>query len=196
MTSAPFDWDRVYAEPTRQSWETDALDADIQSALAQSPPPKAVVDLGTGLGTAAIEMAKLGYHVVATDLSSVALERAALRADGLPIVFVRDDVTRSNLHVRFDVAVDRGLFHVLESHQIEQYAATLRRLVRVGGRLLLKLDSTEAKAERKTLRVPPSALAALLPGFELQSHERSAIGRGEADTAWLCILERVAPRGL
>ena len=78
-----------------------------------------------------------GFRTVGVDLSSVALTRAsALHPE---VLFVKADV-RSLPFAEggFEALVDRGCFHYLEPHDRSRYASEASRVLRPGGRLLLR----------------------------------------------------------
>jgi SAM-dependent methyltransferase len=137
-------WDRQYESGpmTTLPWFTEELDADLAEELRDAGGGQ-LVDVGTGVGTAAIFAARNGFHVVATDVSRTALSMARRRAGGLPIVWMADDVLESRLWGPFDVAVDRGCLHCLPRASWPKYAEAAGRLLAPGGRLLLKVHAPE-----------------------------------------------------
>jgi SAM-dependent methyltransferase len=134
-----------------------------------------LLDLGTGLGTAAIAAADRGFSVVATDVSPHALALARERAGPRPIVWVQDDVLDSRLGSSFDVVIDRGLLHVLPRARHTAYAAAVGRLVRPGGTLLLKCHAPGESQDLGTQRLGREDIVALLgDAFDLTSLEETA----------------------
>src|SRR3989339_71381 len=72
----------------------------------------AVLDLGTGPGTQAIELSKLGFNVTATDVSKSAIKEAKkLTKD---INFFVDDILDTKIKNKIDLILDRGCFHTIE----------------------------------------------------------------------------------
>src|SRR5262249_25156733 len=64
--------------------------------------------------------------------------------DGLEIRFLDDDIAESRLDdQQFDVVVDRGCYHSICSFNHEEYVANVRRVLKPGGALLLKVMSSE-----------------------------------------------------
>jgi SAM-dependent methyltransferase/3-polyprenyl-4-hydroxybenzoate decarboxylase len=177
-------WDALYAASgdSDLSWHSERLDDDLAASLAE-PTPSAhrLLDVGTGLGTVAIEAARRGFTVVATDVSPQALVRAQARAAGLPITWLEDDITASRIGGQFGVVVDRGCLHLLPDDRRSSYAATVARLTAPGGTLLLKVDSPTARADRQTHRFTQDELMALLgPAFALARATPSALARDGA----------------
>lgn len=92
-----------------------------------------VLDLGTGLGEAAISFAKLGAHVTAVDVSEVSLERASRAAKSVqaPVEFVK--VSGSKLPFpdeHFDLVFGNGVLHHLE---LSESVAEISRVTKKSG---------------------------------------------------------------
>ena len=129
-------------------WFSDKLDTDIEEyLLANGLNGLDILDLGTCSGSQGIELARRGHRVVATDISETALERAKLAAageTGLAISFLIDDIAESRLEAnQFDLVVDRGCYDSICSFNHEEYVASVRRVLKAGGVLLLKTMSSE-----------------------------------------------------
>jgi hypothetical protein len=194
------DWERVYAEvpPVRLPWWSETLDDDTGAALdalvaGGAPGARRLVDLGTGPGQVAIAAAERGFVVTATDVAPSALALAKRRAGTLPILFVLDDVTASNLPGGFDVAHDRGLLHVLPREAWPRYADEVARLGAPGGTLLLKSHDVALAAELGTTPVAADELRALLDGrFTLERVTPSTFPGpgGRAPAANLFVFQR------
>ena len=168
-------WDEIYESrrPDELPWATDTLDADLASLL-DGVARGTLLDVGTGLGTAAIAAADRGFSVVATDVSPRALALARERAGSRPIVWVRDDVLDTQLGSAFDVVIDRGVLHVLPRARHADYAAAMRRLVRPGGTLILKCHTTCDDVDHGTTKLTRDEVVALLGGaFDLVRAEDS-----------------------
>ena len=136
-----------YAQ-NRWPWFNDKLDPDIEEYLvANGSSGLDILDLGTCSGSQGIELAKRGHRVVGTDISETALAQAKLaaaRETGLTISFLMDDIAESHLtDDQFDLIVDRGCYHSICSFNHEEYVATLRRVLRPNGAVLLKTMSSE-----------------------------------------------------
>jgi 2-polyprenyl-3-methyl-5-hydroxy-6-metoxy-1,4-benzoquinol methylase len=129
-------------------WFIDKLDPDVDEYLrANGLSGLDILDVGTCSGSQGIELAKLGHRVVGTDISETALKRAKLAAalePELAISFLIDDIAESRLNDNlFDLVLDRGCYCSICSFNHEEYVASVRRVLRPRGVLLLKTMSSE-----------------------------------------------------
>lgn len=138
------DWHDLYRNQPVESmpWYNPDLDTDLDAALRERGAASgAFLDLGTGPGTQAIQLAKRGFTVTGVDLAESAIEKAkALSAE---VRWLQDDILRSRLEEVFDFVFDRGCFHVLDPADRPAYVAHLKRLVRPGGTVFLKCFSVD-----------------------------------------------------
>ena len=175
-------WEARYQETAVEClpWFQAGIDADIAAALesvGSVGSANRLLDLGCGLGTQSVALAKQGFDVTATDISHSAIDSAVLLADAkeTSITFHVDDVLDSKLSGPFDVILDRGLFHCFADEADQRaYLATVRRLLQAGGVLLLKCFHKEESCEMG----PPGRYGAedivriFADGFELiESHD-------------------------
>ncbi len=131
-------------------WFSEKLDPDIDEyLLANGLNSLDILDLGTCSGSQGIELARRGHRVVGTDISETALavaKHAVAAEGGLAISFLLDDIAESRLaDNQFDLVLDRGCYHSIASFNHEEYVASIRRVLRPGGVLLLKTMSSEEK---------------------------------------------------
>jgi SAM-dependent methyltransferase len=90
----------------------------------REPPYGAALDLGTGSGIWAIQLAKRGWQVTGVDLVEKALRRAEDRVKeaGVAVRLVPGDVTQlspASVGSGFRLLLDTGTFHGLKDHQRE-----------------------------------------------------------------------------
>ncbi|MGR3220509.1 MAG: class I SAM-dependent methyltransferase [Candidatus Anammoxibacter sp.] len=145
MNNIP-NWEEKYSTEDVESmpWFYPKLDPDFAEILDRLGLVSGkALDLGCGPGTQAIALAERGFDVTATDISYAAIKKARLRTSkmGLDISFIQDDILDSNLSSRFDIAFDRGCFHVFSPEKMKLYVRTLSRLVKNKGYLFLKCYS-------------------------------------------------------
>jgi 2-polyprenyl-3-methyl-5-hydroxy-6-metoxy-1,4-benzoquinol methylase len=171
-------WERLWSStPSAQlPWHADSLDAPLAAAL--DARGGTLLDVGTGAGTIAIEAARRGYRVTATDIAPTALARARDRAGDLPILFVLDDITRPALSHTFDVAVDCGVLHCLPQPKWPAYAEAITARVAPGGTLLLVAH--KPGAESATTPLADADVRSLLPAFTLTNASATCLARRDA----------------
>ncbi|MGQ0796449.1 MAG: class I SAM-dependent methyltransferase [Methanobacteriota archaeon] len=164
-------WERTYraAPVTQLPWYTADLDPDIAKGLRDyGPRAGRILDLGTGPGTHAVGLAKLGYEVTATDISRTAIEsaRSHARSSGVVIDFRVDNVLKSKLEDgAFAAVVDRGMFHVLPPEVRPRYVATVHRILRPRGLLHVKTFSDKEPGDWGPYRLSPDELRSYFSDF-------------------------------
>ncbi len=136
------DWEEVYRNGSVDGlpWYRKELDNDFKDELINRQLSDGeALDLGTGPGTQALGLSKLGFKVTAVDISKNAIEEAKkLSSD---IDFEVDDILNSKLKKKFDLVVDRGCFHTIEPEDRKTYLTNLKKLIKPGGLLFLKCFS-------------------------------------------------------
>jgi SAM-dependent methyltransferase len=85
-------------------------------------PYGAALDLGTGSGIWAVQLAKRGWQVTGVDLVEKALHRAEerVKANDVPVKLVHDDVTKltaADIGSGYRLLLDTGTFHGLKDEQ-------------------------------------------------------------------------------
>lgn len=182
MTTPPRqfpDWEALYQAQPRETmpWFYAGLDPDLEAALKRAGLKRGrLLDLGTGPGTQAIELAARGYEVTASDLSATAIARAseAAAARGVAVKFVVDDVLASRLEGTFDAIFDRGCFHVLAPADRTRYVEVVAARLAPGGLLLLKTFSRQQPGEEGPHRFAPDDIREVFaPAFTLESAEET-----------------------
>jgi len=143
MDSKDFEgWDAYYRKnsPETMPWFSAELDRDVDDAIGRLAADGGdFLDLGTGPGTQAVELAKRGFNATGSDISKAAIAGAAEAgyAD-----FVTDDILDSKLREgSFDYILDRGCFHVLDPERHSDYLRNIKKILRPGGILFLKCMS-------------------------------------------------------
>jgi len=170
------DWEKVYAtsDVATLPWYNPDLDADIDRALkAHRFTSGRILDLGTGPATQAMNLAKRGFDVLATDISSNAIKKAkaAAKAAGLSIEFRVDNVLQSKLGPNLvDAIIDRGVFHVMPKAKRPIYVQTVHRVLRPNGWLFLKCFSAKEPGTWGPFRLTEPELLGYFRGpFEILS---------------------------
>ena len=144
-------WDTFYRERVIEQvpWYTHDLDSDLDKEIkSRNISGGAFLDLGTGPGTQAFCLAKLGFDTTASDISSYAINDARKRFPG--VNFVEDDILDSQFtENKFNYIFDRGCLHVFKSEQRLAYLFHITRILKEGGLLFLKCMSKEENGPHK-----------------------------------------------
>ncbi len=188
-------WEAQYkgTAPEQLAFHSELLDTDLAEELERVPRPATLWEVGAGLGSAARAAAKLGFSVTATDISPTAVELARARSNGEEARFEVDDVRDSHLAGSFDVVLDRGCLHTLDTEGARRYAAAVQSRTQPGARLILKLHRRDEPRELRTIRYGASDLQSLFaPNFELIHWTKSSLPGGlePAARAWLAVFQR------
>ncbi len=106
--------------------------------LQQHPNPRAILELGCGTGSFAIEFALLGdYDYSGTDASPemIRVARAKAAAEGIPIRFEVADFTSYSVQAPVDIVIllYDGLNYLLREDQVRAMLSCTYRALRKGG---------------------------------------------------------------
>jgi SAM-dependent methyltransferase len=194
------DWQRVYESAPAEAlpWHFEGLDPDVKAELLGGKHEvRTALDLGCGLGSQAAALTALGLKATGTDISAAAVARA--KALYPETDFIVDDATRTALPTEFDLVVDRGCFHVLDSISHEAYLKSLVKLLGPKGLFLLKVLSLEnGNAPFGPLRFTPKEIHQIFdPAFRILSLRRTTFQgpTARAPIAWFTVMRRREPRG-
>ncbi|HUB05645.1 MAG TPA: class I SAM-dependent methyltransferase [Myxococcales bacterium] len=194
-------WNDLYAETPveRLPWFLPTLDPDFARALAaRQLAAGRVLDIGSGPGTQAIELAAQGFDVVGSDLSAAAVAGATKRAASAGqgrVRFVQDDILKSHLEGPFEAIFDRGCFHVLPPECRSTYVRTVGHLLAPGGILFLKCFSDQQPGSEGPYRLSPADVRSAFGGaLDVLSIERTVFqGNVQPNPqALLCELRRAS----
>ncbi|HEY2588991.1 MAG TPA: class I SAM-dependent methyltransferase [Tepidisphaeraceae bacterium] len=193
------DWEAVYRHgPVEQlPWFYPQFDPDMAWAfhLLDIRVP-CILDLGTGPGTQAIELARRGFDVTGTDISATVIAQAQRRAAAMGVAckFFQDDILHTRLDRQFDIVIDRGCLHVFAPPQRPEYITAVEKLIRTGGHLLLKCFSSDVPGNAPPYRFAPSEVVELFRGSPLRVCDiRFGQYQGQMDPpprALFCVLRK------
>jgi SAM-dependent methyltransferase len=137
--------DDPYRDGSFRWWHLDRPSPELLEAHDDGwlPVPGVVVDLGCGLGTETGYLAAIGWAAVGVDLSGQALRAASALHPA--VTFAQADVLRLPLpDASADLLLDRGCFHYLLAADRDSYVREAGRVLRRGGRFLLRACLTSA----------------------------------------------------
>jgi ubiquinone/menaquinone biosynthesis C-methylase UbiE len=141
------DWDSYYKENEveKMPWYEENLDLDIKEEIELKELKEGkFLDLGTGPGTQAAQLSKIGFNVTGSDLSQSAVDRAKKLYQSPS--YIVDDILYSKFpDNEFDFIFDRGVFHVFDPEQQPVYLTNIKRILKENGILFLKCMSIEEK---------------------------------------------------
>ena len=172
-----------YTDGTYRWWHLSSPSPELLAALADGwlPAGGRAVDVGCGLGRETGHLARAGWQAVGVDLSGVALTRAAAEQDGPG--FLRADARRLPFgRHSLDAALDRGCFHYLLPDDRPGYAAELDRVLRPGGRLLLRASLRTAGVRND---IDEAVIRTTFGAWRIEHMERTAV---PSDTRLLDVL--------
>ena len=150
------DWNLLYKNEkvVNMPWYNENLDFDLEQEIIQrkiTDNGGKFLDLGTGPGTQAVHLSKLGFDVTGNDLSEYAIEKARSLTD--KVHFIVDDILNSQLKKNeFDYVFDRGCFHVLSIDDRDKYVMTIKNILKDNGILFLKCFSDKEPHEEGPYR--------------------------------------------
>jgi cyclopropane fatty-acyl-phospholipid synthase-like methyltransferase len=191
-------WEALYQHDSVEAmpWFYPELDDDLRQALDKlGLQDGSALDLGTGPGTQAMQLARRGFDVTATDISEAAIRLAREKAEtqGLAITWQQDDILATRLARQFDLIFDRGCFHVLAPERRQDYVSTVTGLLNPGGYLFLKCFSHLQPGTQGPHRFTPEQIRELF-GSRLQVRSvEETVYQGTLDPlprALFCMMRR------
>jgi len=150
-------WRDAYdgVRPEDLPWFSPTPDPDLLVSLERfGAKPGVALDLGSGPGIHAIALARLGWRVIALDISPGAIRMASQFAQeaGVKIDFRNADVLSFQpRRGSFDLVHDRGFLHTLESRDWKRWTDLAAASLKPGGLLFAKefiCDSNRSEGRR------------------------------------------------
>jgi SAM-dependent methyltransferase len=161
-----------YADGTYRWWHLSVPSPELLGAITHGwfPPPGHGLDVGCGLGTEAAYLSGIGWRVLGVDLSPVAVA-SAVRLNPGP-QYMRANLLRLPLQSwAFDAVLDRGCFQYLEPRDRPGYAAEVSRVLKPGGKLLLRTSLRAAGARND---IDEQVIRTVFDGWRIQDMTRAA----------------------
>jgi len=122
-------------------WDTNQTPPEVHDFIAHNPPGNAL-DLGCGTGTNVITLSKNGWQVLGVDFIPKAIHTARRKAsrEKVNARFVVGNVTKLEwIEETFDLILDIGCYHSLDSSGMRDYRENIKRLLAPGGAYLIYL---------------------------------------------------------
>lgn len=144
-------WERAYASDDPVPWDTGDPQPAVRTLAAEDAFASPVLDVGCGLGTHALFLAREGYDATGVDLSETAIAdaRDAAASAAVDATFAVGDALELGTPdgvVGADAArsvLDVGTFHTFDAHR-EAYVDALARVLDPGGRAFVLSFTTGA----------------------------------------------------
>jgi SAM-dependent methyltransferase len=128
-------WDERY-RTGNIPWQTAKPSAELVRVVTEDAiAPCRAIDLGCGLGTHSLWLARQGFDVTGVDVSALAIERARPMAAvaGVGVRFLKADLLDPpNLGGPYGFLFDRGCYHVVRAIDVRRYLQTLERVTQPG----------------------------------------------------------------
>jgi SAM-dependent methyltransferase len=140
-------WEDIYLKTQASAlpWNAGGPDSDLVRLVdAGTISIGQALDIGTGPGHDAVFLIQRGFNVIGIDISPSAVKLARENASnaGLFGFFQEGDIRQIPIEDQFiDFANDRGCFHVLDEKDRLQAIGEVRRVLKKGGRYLLRVFS-------------------------------------------------------
>ncbi|MDH5526709.1 MAG: class I SAM-dependent methyltransferase [Nitrospirota bacterium] len=202
MTEGRFpDWTERYAQGAvaEMPWYHEGLDPDVEAAMSLFGVSSGrVLDMGSGPGTQAVELARRDFSVTGADVAEGAVThgrelaaRAGVKVDFVHLDLLEGDLTP--LGVPFDLVLDRGLLHAVAPSARREYVRRVAAMVARGGLLMVKCFSWREPGEDGPHRFDPEDIRLLFEkDFHLQ-HVKDTVFHGTLNPpphALLAVLRR------
>lgn len=195
--SEPIDVDFDAAYRIGAPWDIGRPQPAVLRLIEASPPAGPVLDAGCGTGDNGLAIAELGIEVVGVDTSSLAVERANVKASqrGLNAHFVTLDVYElSRLGRRFRTALDCALLHVIGDR--ERYVSQLATVLEDGGRVVLHEISDRADIPYPKISEEQIRAAFPEPTWEIESLSETTLETHlGVFPAWLGVVVKIRGDG-
>lgn len=170
--------ERRWADTKREMSDYPMVRDVVLTRAIDGLTPGTALDLGCGIGSHTLMLARQGWEATGVDISPEAIRLAnhAARQQNLPARFVTADITTWEPDQQFDLVVSTyALPGGADSHKVMR---TATQALKPGGTLIV-VEWDHSMAERWAMGpddLPsPSDLAAMVPGLTIESAESRAV---------------------
>jgi SAM-dependent methyltransferase len=178
-------------------WDSGTPSAEMLRVLKTGKlTGSTVLDFGCGTGTNAIELARRGFHVTATDIVPQAIQRAhdKGREAAVQVDFRVADALRDDPGGPYDILFDRGVYHCLRTLDLKAFQEFLRRATHIGSWWLsLAGNSKEAMEPGPPVVSESEIRTELEPLFnilELREFRFATNQEGFSPLGWSILMQR------
>lgn len=144
--------EKIYQGPTEKiPWDLGKPYRQLTEFVRKNKQCSAL-DVGCGTGTDAIFLAQNGFDVTGIDISKAAIKRAEKKAEqsGVEVKFIVGDVFNIPFEDEsFEFVNDNGCFHLLDKRRWRRFLAEVHRVMKMGGKYLLKCFSDKEPPNSK-----------------------------------------------
>ncbi len=145
------DWNAFYQSVPADDipWEIGGPSTELIHAVEDGfiVPPARVLDIGCGLGSQSIYLAKNGFEVIGVDIAPSAIDKAQklARFSEAKVQFAVGDATSMAYTTdSFDIVYDRACFHHLKPQEQERYKWEVMRVLTEGGVYIVTMFAVAA----------------------------------------------------
>ena len=163
-------------------WYYEALDNDLEEEIRiLGVRDGRFLDIGTGPGTQALQLSKIGFSVTGTDISESAIMRA--RQLSSKVNFMVDNILETQLNEEaFDFIFDRGCFHVLRPEKRADYVKTVHKTLAKDGFLFLKCFSITEPMSEGPYKFSAEDISSLFTRYFIVSKIKETVYQGTLET--------------
>ncbi|MBE6564520.1 MAG: class I SAM-dependent methyltransferase [Ruminococcaceae bacterium] len=110
---------------------------------SEQKPIRSVLDLACGTGNLTVPLARAGYDMTGIDLSEEMLSLAQSKADGLPILFVKQNMVSFELYGTVDAVICclDSLNYLLKKEELERTFAHVKNYLEPGGLFVFDVNT-------------------------------------------------------
>jgi ubiquinone/menaquinone biosynthesis C-methylase UbiE len=120
-------------------WDTNQTPPELMDFI-HSHEPGSALDIGCGTGTNCLALARAGWDVTGVDFAPEAIRKAKskFQKEGFQGRFILADISILELKDHyFELVLDIGCYHRLNTASRKQYREILKRVLKPGGAFLL-----------------------------------------------------------